>query len=55
MMREVVELFYLNETPIMLSGEKYEKYIGPIPLTLYSEGIKQTIEYMQKEMVKSKE
>ena len=46
-MREVVEMFYLNEDPVVLNGEKYEKLIGPIPRTSYEEGLKQTIDYMK--------
>ena len=37
-MREVVEMFYLNEEPVVLNGEKYEKLIGPVPRTSYREG-----------------
>ncbi|WP_422674202.1 SDR family NAD(P)-dependent oxidoreductase [Caldifermentibacillus hisashii] len=47
MMREVVELFYLNEDPVMLSGEKFERRIGPLPRTSYYDGLKQTIDYMR--------
>ncbi|WML48623.1 SDR family NAD(P)-dependent oxidoreductase [Neobacillus sp. PS3-34] len=46
-MREVVEMFYLNEEPVVLDGEKYEKLIRPIPRTSYREGLRQTIEYMK--------
>ena len=46
-MREVVEMFYLNEEPVVLDGEKYERMIGPVPRTSYTEGLRQTIEYMQ--------
>ncbi|MFC3884841.1 SDR family NAD(P)-dependent oxidoreductase [Bacillus songklensis] len=46
-MREVVEMFYLNEEPVVLSGEKYEKLMGPLPRTSYREGLRQTIEYMK--------
>lgn len=48
-MREVVEMFYLNEEPVILNGEKYEKLIGPLPRTSYEEGLKATIEYMKKQ------
>ncbi|WAA09749.1 SDR family NAD(P)-dependent oxidoreductase [Fervidibacillus albus] len=44
--REVVEMFYLYEQPIFLSGEKYEKEIGPLPKTSYEEGLRRTVEYM---------
>lgn len=49
-MREAVEMFYLNEEPIVLSGEQYEKQIGSIPRTSYKEGLAQTIQYMKKQM-----
>jgi nucleoside-diphosphate-sugar epimerase len=45
-MREVIEMFYLNEEPVVLSGEKYEREIGPIPRTSYQEGLRQTLEFM---------
>ncbi len=47
-MREVVEMFYLNEEPVVLSGSKYEQYFGELPRTSYREGLKQTIEYMRR-------
>ncbi|MBP0727221.1 SDR family NAD(P)-dependent oxidoreductase [Bacillus sp. RG28] len=46
-MREVVEMFYLNEEPVVLNGDKYEKQIGEIPRTSYQEGLRQTIEFMR--------
>lgn len=45
-MREVVEMFYLNEEPVVLNGEKVEKLLGKVPKTSYEEGLKQTIAYM---------
>lgn len=48
MMREVLEMFYLNEEPVVLSGKKYESQIGTLPRTSYEEGIRQTIQYMQR-------
>lgn len=47
MMREVVEMFYLNQEPVVLSGQKYENKIGPVPRTSYRDGLWQTIEYMK--------
>lgn len=47
-MREMVELFYLNEEPVILDGSKYEQYFGELPRTSYREGLKQTIEYMRR-------
>lgn len=46
-MREMVEMMYLDEEPVVLSGEKYEREIGPLPRTLYEEGIERTIEHMK--------
>ncbi|MFJ7746354.1 SDR family NAD(P)-dependent oxidoreductase [Peribacillus sp. NPDC097295] len=48
-MREAVEMYYLNEEPVVLNGEKYEKLIGPIPHTCYREGLMKTMEYMKKQ------
>ncbi|ETI69771.1 SDR family NAD(P)-dependent oxidoreductase [Neobacillus vireti] len=45
-MREVVEMFYLNEEPVVLDGQKYERFIGPIPRTPYKEGLERTLKYM---------
>jgi nucleoside-diphosphate-sugar epimerase len=47
-MREVVEMFYLNEEPVVLNGEKVEKLIGKVPSTSYEEGLRQTIAHMKK-------
>lgn len=46
-MREAAEMYYLNETPVTLSGEKYEKRIGPLPRTSYREGLKQTLRVLK--------
>lgn len=43
-MREFVEMQYLNEDPVILDGEKYEKHIGALPKTPYEEGIRKTVE-----------
>ncbi|WP_246476431.1 NAD(P)H-binding protein [Salicibibacter cibi] len=42
-MREFTEMQYLNEDPVILSGKKYEKLIGPVPKTPYSQGIRETM------------
>lgn len=41
-LKEVVEMMYLTENPLVLSGAQYEKEIGNIPLTPFSTGIKET-------------
>lgn len=46
-MREFTEMMYLTEQPVVLSGEKYESFIGPIPRTSYKEGLKQTINFIR--------
>lgn len=45
-MREVVEMLYLTEDPVVLDGGKLEQTIQSIPRTHYQDGIKQTIDYM---------
>jgi nucleoside-diphosphate-sugar epimerase len=42
-MKEIVEMLYLTEEPLILSGEKYQRQIGPIPSTGFQEGITETI------------
>jgi nucleoside-diphosphate-sugar epimerase len=42
-MREVVEMLYLTEEPFVLSGEKYERLIGPISWTPHEQAIAETI------------
>ncbi|WP_042462704.1 SDR family NAD(P)-dependent oxidoreductase [Neobacillus dielmonensis] len=45
-MREVIEMFYLNEEPVVLDGGKYENWIGPLPRTPYKQGLARTLEFM---------
>ncbi|MCL6460002.1 MAG: NAD-dependent epimerase/dehydratase family protein [Gorillibacterium sp.] len=42
-MKEVVEMFYLTEEPFVLSGEKYERKIGPLTWTPHELAIAETI------------
>ncbi|ELK45954.1 SDR family NAD(P)-dependent oxidoreductase [Halobacillus sp. BAB-2008] len=46
MMREFVEMMYLYEQPVVLSGAKFEREIGPVPTTSYKDGIGRTMEAM---------
>ncbi|BCG61591.1 NAD-dependent epimerase/dehydratase family protein [Paenibacillus sp. URB8-2] len=46
-MKEVVEMLYLTDEPLTLSGEKYERLIGPVPATPFEEGISFTIRTLQ--------
>ncbi|WP_270994595.1 SDR family NAD(P)-dependent oxidoreductase [Listeria seeligeri] len=50
-MREMVEMMYLTEDPVILSGEKYEEEIGTIPKTPYKEGIKETLNWMNERVL----
>lgn len=49
-MKEVVEMLYLTEEPLILSGAKYEKAIGPIRSTNHEEAITNTIRALQKRL-----
>ncbi|KAB2328675.1 SDR family NAD(P)-dependent oxidoreductase [Cytobacillus depressus] len=49
-MREMVEMMYLTEDPVILSGKKYEEKIGPIPQTPYKNGIKETLLWMNEKV-----
>ncbi|TCP67356.1 nucleoside-diphosphate-sugar epimerase [Baia soyae] len=46
-MKEIVEMLYLTEEPLVLSGEKYEKMVGPVRATSFQEGIWETIHALQ--------
>lgn len=46
-MKEVIEMLYLTEEPLVLSGEKYESLIGPIRATAFEEGIGRTVRLLQ--------
>lgn len=46
MMRELVEMLYLTDDPIVLDGSKYEREIGAVPRTPYEIGIAETLRHM---------
>lgn len=46
-MKEVVEMLYLTEEPLVLSGEKYERLIGPVRATAFEKGITVTVRELQ--------
>ncbi|MCY9656652.1 SDR family NAD(P)-dependent oxidoreductase [Paenibacillus chondroitinus] len=46
-MKEVVEMLYLTEEPLVLSGEKYKRLIGPVVATSFEEGITSTVMALQ--------
>ena len=46
-MREMVEMSYLTETPVYLDGNKYNQQIGPIIQTPFEIGIPRTIQALK--------
>ncbi|WP_456276363.1 SDR family NAD(P)-dependent oxidoreductase [Bacillus sp. AK128] len=46
-MREFLEMTYLQESPVLLCGDKYEQKIGILPRTPYEEGLKETLDWMK--------
>lgn len=46
-MKEMVEMMYLYEQPIILNGRKYEEQIGPLPKTSYEHGIRKTLIWLK--------
>lgn len=46
-LREYVEMMYLKSEPVVLSGDKYEKFIGPLPVTPYREGLEQLLKSLR--------
>ncbi|MEN1968445.1 SDR family oxidoreductase [Lentibacillus sp. N15] len=47
-MPEIVEIMYLTKEGFILSGEKYEKRIGPIPATSFRKGLEETLRCMMR-------
>jgi len=47
-MKEIVEMLYLTTEPLVLSGDKYERLIGPSRATRFEEGITLTIGALQR-------
>ena len=48
LMRELVEMLYLEETPVILDDSKLQAKLGTLRKTPYDEGIRQTLEWMRK-------
>ena len=46
-MREVPEMMYLQETPVILDDSKLASKLGALPKTSYDEGIRRTVEAMR--------
>lgn len=53
-MKEVVEMLYLTQEPLTLSGDKYKRFIGPITATPFQEGITSTMLALQESMLSIK-
>ena len=47
LMRELPEMLYLQETPVLLDDEKLRSKLGQVHKTSYDEGIRRTLEWMQ--------
>lgn len=47
-MREAVEIMYLTKEGFVLSGDKYEQRVGPIPATPFRKGIEETLQILMK-------
>ena len=47
LMRELPEMLYLQETPVLLDDEKLCRMLGQVHKTSYDEGIKLTLEWMR--------
>ena len=45
--REVVEMLYLQETPVILDDSKLVAKLGPVHKTPYDEGIQKTLDWMR--------
>ncbi|MBM3774886.1 MAG: NAD-dependent epimerase/dehydratase family protein [Acidobacteria bacterium] len=46
-MRELVEMYYLQEKPVILDESKLSLKLGGVHKTIYSDGIRQTLEWMR--------
>jgi nucleoside-diphosphate-sugar epimerase len=47
LMRELPEMLYLQETPVLLDDEKLRRKLGQVHKTTYDEGIQLTLEWMR--------
>jgi nucleoside-diphosphate-sugar epimerase len=46
-LREVIEMLYLQETPVLLDDSKLAAKLGPLHKTSYDDGIRRTIDWIQ--------
>jgi len=47
LLKELVEMLYLQETPVILDDSKLAAKLGPLQKTPYEDGIRQTLEWMR--------
>jgi len=47
LMRELVEMHYLQTTPVVLDDSALQKLLGPVKKTSYEDGIRKTLEQMR--------
>jgi nucleoside-diphosphate-sugar epimerase len=47
-MRELVEMHYLQTTPVLMDDSALVKLLGDVKKTPYAEGVKECIEYLRK-------
>lgn len=52
-MKEIVEMLYLTKEPVVLSGGKYERVVGPIPATPFEKGITETVQALKSRQSKA--
>ena len=50
-MKEMTEMMYLTESPVFLSGEKYERHVGELPHTSYKVGLTETVNWFKNEII----
>jgi nucleoside-diphosphate-sugar epimerase len=48
-MRELVEMHYLQTTPVLMDDTALTKLLGTIKKTSYQEGVRQSVEYLQRQ------
>jgi nucleoside-diphosphate-sugar epimerase len=46
-MRELIEMVYLQETPVILDDSKLLGKLGAVHKTSYDEGIRKTLDWMR--------
>jgi len=51
LMRELIEMNYLQTTPVVLDDSALQKLLGPVKKTSYEDGIRKTLELMRRSTV----